>query len=250
MSKFILFDLESTGLNTSEDRIIEIAGFTPNSGSIFHKYIKPHDQEIGASHIHGITQEVLTEKGARTTKEVLGEFIDWIGSDETYLIAHNCFGYDQLLLESELKRVGLQLPSSVLFVDSYILFKNTGRFDRLSLKFIHKSMFGREFEGEHSALGDVKALWKCVGEFSNWEEVMSLFCREQSTRVDLKKKSLDWFYLLNEKEKRDFEVYGYDCIDKLVSGYKKYPESVAKLIKSIISSTWIYKKFINQLKHF
>ena len=254
MSKFILFDLESTGLNTSEDHIIEIAGMEPKSGSIFHKYVKPpheeeeeeEEEEIGASHIHGITWKLLKEKNAKGGKEVLSEFIKWIGdSKQTYLIAHNCFGYDQLLLESELKRYDLKLPDSVLFIDTLIMFRNTGRFDRLSLKFIHKSMFGREFSGEHSAIGDVKALWKCVAEFSNWEEVMTSFCRDQSSNA----KKLDWFYLLNAKEKMDFEVYGYDSIEKLVSGYKKYPESVPKLIKSIISGTWIYKKFMNQLKH-
>lgn len=91
MSRQIVLDTETTGLETSQDhRIIEIGCVElinrRLTGRHYHQYINP-EREIdqGAMEVHGITNEYLTDKPVFAT--VAEEFLDFIRGSE--LVIHN-----------------------------------------------------------------------------------------------------------------------------------------------------------------
>lgn len=86
---FVVFDLETTGLNAVTNEIIEIGAIrfdTNKPVEVFHTFIKPN-KKISAkiTSINGITNKMV--EGCPTIEEVLPRFIDFIGDD--VLVAHN-----------------------------------------------------------------------------------------------------------------------------------------------------------------
>jgi len=106
--EFIVFDTETTGLNTYHDDIIEIAGVIWHKDGILEKFeefiwVSPNKVMNEAQAIHGITPADI--KDARKPDEVLNDFVKFCG-DRT-LVAHNIkFDYD--ILNSNLIKSGLK----------------------------------------------------------------------------------------------------------------------------------------------
>jgi CRISPR-associated protein Cas2 len=87
---FVVIDVETTGLDSMNDRITAIAGIKYENGETgeeFSEYIKI-DRKLTReiSEMTGITDEILAEFG-RDEKEVLAEFFEFIG--ELPIVAHN-----------------------------------------------------------------------------------------------------------------------------------------------------------------
>lgn len=104
----IVFDTETTGLETSEGhRIIEIGGVEiinrRLTGHHFHHYLQP-DREIDpeAMAVHGITNEFLVSKPR--FPEIIDEFLDYIRGAE--LVIHNAT-FDVGFINYEMSRLGL-----------------------------------------------------------------------------------------------------------------------------------------------
>jgi len=106
--EFVVFDTETTGLNTFHDDIIEIAGAIWHKDGILEKFeeliwVNPNKVANEAQAIHGITPADLNE--ARKPEQVLGDFIKF--AKERPLVAHNIkFDFD--ILNSNLVRGGLK----------------------------------------------------------------------------------------------------------------------------------------------
>lgn len=88
--KYVVFDLETTGLHANEgDSIIEIGAVKMQNGKIIDTYDKFIDPKTNLSDeiisITGITNEML--KGQLTEEEVVKDFISWIG--DLPVVAHN-----------------------------------------------------------------------------------------------------------------------------------------------------------------
>ena len=87
----IVFDTETTGLDSRLDRIIEIGGIELvnrfPTGRVFHHYIEPQGREIhpDAAAVHGITNADLA--GKPVFQEIADEFATFI--DGARLVAHN-----------------------------------------------------------------------------------------------------------------------------------------------------------------
>src|SRR5699024_3781627 len=86
---YIVFDVETTGLSSTYDVIIELAGVKMHHGEpidTFESFANPHrslpDRII---EITGITDDMLV--GAREIDDVLKKFHDWVG--DSVLVAHN-----------------------------------------------------------------------------------------------------------------------------------------------------------------
>src|SRR5699024_10404777 len=86
---YVVFDVETTGLSSVYDTIIELAGVKMHNGEIidrFESFANPHqplsDKIID---ITGITDDMLV--GAPEVDDVLKKFHDWVG--ESILVAHN-----------------------------------------------------------------------------------------------------------------------------------------------------------------
>lgn len=104
----IVFDTETTGLDSRDDRIIEIGGVELvnrfPTGRTFHVYLDPEGRAIhpDAQAVHGISLEDL--KGKPTFREIAGDFLAF--TDGATLVAHNA-GFDMGFVNAELKRCGL-----------------------------------------------------------------------------------------------------------------------------------------------
>jgi len=119
----IVMDTETTGLDTFNDKLIEIGcvelkNLVP-TGNTFHTYINPQREvSKGAYKIHGISNEFLYDKP--TFAQVADDFIDFIGDDP--LVIHNGLRFDVLVLNAEFKRIR-RPPLANEIIDSWVLAK-------------------------------------------------------------------------------------------------------------------------------
>jgi len=105
-SRIIIFDTETTGLDTENDDIIQIAAIEMikgKPGKSFECYFATDKDLSPTQTIHNISNEHLEQK-ATDKKEGLSAFLNFIADDA--LLAHN-IKYDYSILNSNLLRVGL-----------------------------------------------------------------------------------------------------------------------------------------------
>ena len=105
----IVVDTETTGLELSQGhRVIEIGCVeiigrrrTENN---FHRYLDPQrDIDEAASEVHGLTPQLLEEKGAKLFEAVADELLDFLRGAE--LLIHNA-AFDIGFLNHEFERAG------------------------------------------------------------------------------------------------------------------------------------------------
>ena len=108
-SRQIVLDTETTGLNARlGDRVIEIGCVELLSRNVtdrhFHTYVDPQrDVDEGASRIHGLTREFLSDKPK--FGDIAKEFVDYVQGAE--LIIHNA-EFDVEFLDQELALAGFK----------------------------------------------------------------------------------------------------------------------------------------------
>lgn len=183
----IIFDLESTGVDTNKDRIVQIACIK------FFKNGKSEEKEMlvnpeipipkEASDVHGITDEDV--KDAPKFKQIaksLRKYFD--GCD---IGGFNSDSYDVGLLLSEMDRAGVDFDMEGRNLVDVLklyreLFPNT-------LEAIYGRLTGESLEGAHDALVDVKAtktvLDKILPEELKTSKDIDEFCQGDRKRVDI-----------------------------------------------------------------
>lgn len=91
---YVVFDLETTGISSKYDEVIEISGVKVRNGQVideFHALVNPGRAiPPGASRVNGITDEMVAE--APPFCDVLKEFLDFAG--ENVLMGHNIHSFD------------------------------------------------------------------------------------------------------------------------------------------------------------
>ncbi|MET2830003.1 DNA polymerase III subunit epsilon [Mesorhizobium shangrilense] len=118
----IIFDTETTGLDSREDRVIELGGIELvnrfPTGKTFHHYINPKGRAIHAEAqaVHGISAADL--QGKPTFAEIAEEWLAF--ADGAKLIAHNAT-FDIGFLNVELGRLGHPVIDNGLVVDTLAL---------------------------------------------------------------------------------------------------------------------------------
>lgn len=153
----IVFDVESTGTDVTEDEIIQIAAIKiDKDGEIietFERFIKP-SKSVGKSVlVHNFTDEFLQDKG-EDKKTVFSDFIKF--SKNALIIGHNV-NYDISILNSELKRCGMDKPQFKGVYDTLDIYRRfypnlpNHKLETLSREFPIKH------SPSHNALDDVKA---------------------------------------------------------------------------------------------
>jgi len=119
----IVFDTETTGMDPAEgDKLVEIGCIELENhmptGRTFHQYINPErDVPAEAVAVHGLTQEKL--KDEPTFGEIVGDFLDFIGTDSK-LIAHNA-PFDVKFMNAELKTYGFPALEPKRIIDTLVM---------------------------------------------------------------------------------------------------------------------------------
>ena len=125
---FIVFDLETTGLNPEE--ITEIAAVRVVEGEIrdsFQTYVNPH-KPIPAeiTELTGISDETVAD--APDLDKAVPEFLAWAGEGQYPLVAHNA-GFDMGFLRTACQRLGIEREFTSI---------DTLEMSRLMLPHMHK----------------------------------------------------------------------------------------------------------------
>ncbi len=104
--EFVAFDLETTGLDTRQDKIVEIGAVRMKDGkelARFQSFVTPGKKlESVTTELTGITDKMLV--GAPKIEEVLPEFLKFVG--DSVLVAHNA-DFDTGFLRTACKKAGL-----------------------------------------------------------------------------------------------------------------------------------------------
>jgi DNA polymerase III epsilon subunit-like protein len=121
----------------------------------FDKIIYPDGFQIGQGSIdiHGITQE-RAEREGQPFADVFVEFIQFVGSRTSTLIAHN-LKFDLNVLRSEMLRNKIELSTidHLTFRCTLELYRE--RFLKpIKLSVLYKEIFGEDFENAHNSLAD------------------------------------------------------------------------------------------------
>lgn len=120
---FVVFDLETTGLSTRYDKILEFAGFKVRNGMIIDKkdiLINPEEElSTHISNLTNITNDML--KNEKPIKDCIEEIYDFIKG--CVLVSHNLeFDYNHLRNKlKEIKNIDLDVPGiDTLNLDRYL----------------------------------------------------------------------------------------------------------------------------------
>ena len=155
--RIIVFDTETTGLDTNQDDVIQIAAIEVIKGipgKIYEVYIDTDRDFSEAEKIHNISKEHLINHAIDKVK-ALSDFIKFVNNDA--LIAHN-LDYDYKILNANLKSAGLpSIASNISLYDSIDLAQRVyPKLPRYKLEYLLKTL---KIQGNnsHNAIDDVKA---------------------------------------------------------------------------------------------
>ena len=164
------FDLETTGLNISKDKIIEIAILKINPDQTEELYVKRINPEIPiapeSTEIHGITNEDL--KDCQNFQSLGQEIHDFIG--EADLAGYNSNRFDVPFLLEELLNIGVDLElEGRRFIDVQTIFH---KMEQRTLEAAYKFYCAKEIENAHSAEADTRATYEVLkSQLDRYEEV-------------------------------------------------------------------------------
>ena len=166
--RVLAFDLETTGISTSKDRIVQIALIGADSdGSQIHFESLVNPQRpipFPASNVHGIYDADV--RGIDPYSSISGEVSQLI--DGAVIIGHNVRKFDMPMLETEYFRLGKVPPKPKAVLDTFELVK------RLKVARPHNlgalcSRYGISLENAHTAGADAAAsmllLWRLSTEY-------------------------------------------------------------------------------------
>lgn len=155
-----VFDLEATGLDVTNDRIVEIAILKVNVDGSTAEYVKrvnpqyPISEE--ASNVHGLYAKDLENE--KTFPELADEIADFIGDAD--LAGYNSNKFDIPLLAEELLRAGNDFDiSSKKFVDVQNIFH---KMEQRTLVAAYSFYCNKELTNAHQAMADVTATWEVL----------------------------------------------------------------------------------------
>ena len=157
---YVVFDIETTGLDTANDRIVEIGAVKVENDEIIDTFsylmnplvpIPPH-----VSAINNITNEML--ETAEYSGVILQRFASFI-EDATFLVGHNAKRFDAPFIASEFKRHMVKYKAFYVRDTVFLASTKLGRKSRHSLKALC-SYYGIINTDAHRALSDALATYE------------------------------------------------------------------------------------------
>ncbi|NGU16937.1 3'-5' exonuclease, partial [Clostridium perfringens] len=197
----IVFDVESTGVDVTEDEIIQIAAIKLNkNGEVvdkFEKFLKNKKPVKDSYYVHGFSDEMLQRIGEDKEK-VLKEFVEY--SKDSIIVGHNV-QYDINILCSELERNNLGKPKFKTFYDTLDIYR---RFypGNINYKLENLSkVYDTKHKPSHDAMDDIIATGELLVRAIN-EKI-----RETSMeRMALMSKHLKAFTAISKKLNELFQI--------------------------------------------
>lgn len=166
----VFFDLETTGINITTDRIVEISYLKvyPNGKEVSTTYLINPERPIPAEStaIHKITDEMVKDKP--TFKEVAKIIAkDLEGCD---IAGYNSNRFDVPLLMEEILRAGVDFDiSHRKFIDVQTIFHKK---EQRTLTAAYKFYCGKELDGAHSAKADTQATYEVLkGQLDKYDDL-------------------------------------------------------------------------------
>ena len=166
VNNYVVFDLETTGVSTNNDEVVEISALKVQEGKVINEFsslVNPgRPIPYHASEINGITDDMV--KDAPVFRDVLADFITF--ARDAVLVGHNIYRFDmKFIYRDSLKFFGKTVSND--YADTYCLAKSL--FPELSC---HKLTFladylGLSTEGAHRALFDCRmtqVLYERIGQ--------------------------------------------------------------------------------------
>ena len=157
VGEVVVYDVESTGTDTTEDRIVQIAAMRidkdGNEIERFERFINP-GKSVGTSQlVHGFTDAYLAEHG-ESPKVVLEAFKEF--SNNRIIVGHNV-NYDISILSHELARHNLGEPQFKAVYDTLDIFRRFyPTLENHKLGFLSK-YFPINHTPTHNAMDDIIA---------------------------------------------------------------------------------------------
>lgn len=153
----IIYDVESTGTDTTRDEIIQIAAYRMNpdgsEGEIFERFIRPTKSVGRSAEVHGFTDEILAERG-EPAEVVLKDFLEF--TKGAIIVGHNV-SYDVNIFTSELHRHKLGRPEFAAVYDTLDIFRRFyPRLPNHKLGFLSEH-FPINHKPTHNAMDDIRA---------------------------------------------------------------------------------------------
>ncbi|WP_308590141.1 3'-5' exonuclease [uncultured Megasphaera sp.] len=121
--RIVVFDVESTGTDTTQDEIIQIAAIRlDQDGKVtkkFNTYVRAK-RPVGTSYyVHHISDETLQREGL-PPEEALQDFLFF--AKDAVIVGHNVT-YDLSILHSELQRLGLEADADFPYYDTLDIYR-------------------------------------------------------------------------------------------------------------------------------
>jgi DNA polymerase-3 subunit epsilon len=147
----VYLDIETTGLNPQNSKIVEIAMFKFADGDEkkFEKLVNPgHPIPLECSKIHSIYDDMVCN--CPTFKDIAKDVLDFIGSGT--VVCHNAM-FDLSFVHKELLESGIAVPP-IQYIDTLKLARNHFSFSSNTLGAIANAI-GVEVDTAHRAMADV-----------------------------------------------------------------------------------------------
>ena len=171
MARYVVFDVETTGLSVRDDRIVSLAALDMHTGREFFAHVNPAvPVSRAARDVHGLTDAFLSRKPAWDA--VGRRFWRWLESmyegpgARVCLVGHNAAKFDVPLLKNELARLRwteAKAPLRVFVVDTLPVFRATfGALKSKTQAAVYRHLFGAPPAKQHDARGDVRALARII----------------------------------------------------------------------------------------
>ena len=163
--RVLAFDLETTGISTNNDRIVQVAliGADADGNPIHHDILVNPQRPIprDASRVHGIYDQDV--RGKPIFKECANELAELM--EGAVIVGHNARKFDMPLLQNEFYRCGISPPKPLVVLDTLEAVR------RLKIPRPHNlgaqcARHGIDLSNAHDAAADAAAclllLWKVM----------------------------------------------------------------------------------------
>ena len=125
LRSYLVFDFETTGLNTDTDRIIQVGLCIVSEGTVVGRFEWLVNQNVEipreATRIHGISTDDIRTRGIAPHDSAV-RIHDAMKRAPT-CIGHNIHRFDVPFLLAESRRLGFQPPDCEQFIDTVAIFK-------------------------------------------------------------------------------------------------------------------------------